>query len=87
MLGLPEGPWSDADRLLATALQRHEDTLCSCGHPVDRAFDPRTEGEFEVEEHECQACAARDRHDAEQRDREKRPRPGAKVIVRDVGSG
>lgn len=52
--------WSARDRLLAESLLSYEDSLCpGCGQPRDRAWDPRTEGEWEVHEDFCQPCTAR----------------------------
>lgn len=51
--------WSARSRGLAEALIAHEDGLCpGCGHPQDQAWDLRTAGEWDVHEHECQACQA-----------------------------
>lgn len=74
------------DRLLATALTVYEDGLCpGCGHPRSRTLDDETiEGEFEVEEHHCEACATRERYAAEGQDQ--KPRPGQKIVVRDLGA-
>lgn len=42
------------------SLITHEDSLCpGCGQPRDRAWDPRTEGEWDVHEDFCQPCTAR----------------------------
>ena len=83
-MGLPDGPWLEEDRLLAMALTHHEDSLHSCGHPMDRTFDPRSEGEFEAHDAICQACAARQRKEHELgRDR----KDGQQVWVEDVGPG
>lgn len=50
------------DRGLAEGLLAYEDGLCpGCGYPRDKAWDPRSEGEYEAEVHVCQGCAARDR--------------------------
>lgn len=57
----PGGRWSDRDRGLAEALIVHEASLCpGCGQPKHVAWDPRSEGEFDVEKVTCQACAAKD---------------------------
>lgn len=66
------GRWTETDCLLAVALQVFEDSLHSCGHPVDWAFNEDSEGYFEVREDVCQACRARELHrqSGEGRDRE-----------------
>jgi len=52
--------WSTRDRGLAEALIAWEDSLCpGCGQPIDRAWDPRSEGEYEAHEHICEACKAK----------------------------
>ncbi len=49
--------WSARDRGLAEALIEYEDGLCpGCGQPVDHAWDPRSEGEYEAHERTCMAC-------------------------------
>lgn len=58
----PSGPWTVQDRGLAEALQAYEDGLCpGCGHSRDKAWDPRSEGEYEAEVHVCEGCAAKSR--------------------------
>ncbi|WP_123378619.1 hypothetical protein [Pseudokineococcus lusitanus] len=53
--------WRRTDRALQVALTLYEDSLCTCGHPRDRAWNDDSDGHWEVAEHICQACAARDR--------------------------
>ncbi|QAY69985.1 hypothetical protein [Xylanimonas protaetiae] len=58
----PGGAWLDRDRALAEVLLLYERSACpGCGMPKNSAWDPRSEGEFTVERHTCQACAEKDR--------------------------
>lgn len=78
--------WRVEDRVMAVALTLYEDSLCSgCGHPRDRAYNPDMEGYYVTREHTCQGCAARDRHEAELRDKrdQRKPKAGLKVGVAD----
>ena len=74
--GRKPGRWTERDRLLAVALQVYEDSLHACGHPADWAFNEDSEGYFEVREHVCQACRARELH---HRDRDGKNRPAGTV--------
>jgi hypothetical protein len=60
---LPGEPrWLDLDLALALAYRANAGDACSgCGHPLDEALDPATEGHVEVEVARCHFCAARDR--------------------------
>lgn len=54
-----EATWLESDRWLALALARHEASLCRCGQPRDRAWNPDMGGWYDPEAHECQACSAK----------------------------
>lgn len=75
-----QGSWTDTDRIITEALTVYERSLCSdCKNPAWQAFDPDTNGWFEVDDScVCEACAARERWlEEHQKDRE----PGQKIAV------
>ncbi|PZR55221.1 hypothetical protein DNL40_02300 [Xylanimonas oleitrophica] len=76
----PGGAWSSRDRALAEALLLLEASACpGCGQPKGHAWDPRSEGEYEVEKVTCQACAAKG-----QATKRKEPGPGEYLLVHRV---
>lgn len=63
---------------MAEALTELEDRLCSgCGQRRDLAWNPDTEGWWDIHEAVCEACAAIDREQKKTKD----PTPGFKPIV------
>lgn len=68
--------WRRTDRLLAVALQLHEDSLCACGHPIE---DWGTDKDAAVTTRTCPWCAALERHQKS----EGEPSPGEKAWVVD----
>jgi hypothetical protein len=60
------------------ALTIYEASLCSCGHPITRAYNPDMEGWYEKVEHLCMACRV-----AQQAQGDERAEPGRKVAVVD----
>lgn len=61
--------WTVADRILAVAYALSKDLLCpGCGQPKHEAWNPDSEGWFEVKEAVCQACAELDRDSQKHRD-------------------
>ena len=73
------GSWTETDRALTEALTIYERSLCpDCGRHSSIAFDPDTNGWFEVDDSTvCEACAARERWQDDNKDME----PGQKVRV------
>lgn len=70
--------WSVRDRGLAEALTELEDRVCrDCGQKRELAWNPDTNGWWDVHDVVCEACAALD----EERDVKKKPEHGAKPIV------
>ena len=80
---LPDGPLTDEDRLLILALQQYEESLCSCGHPRDVAWDERAEGEYERQTAVCQACATAQRDG----NKDEKPPAGQKAWITHLGPG
>ncbi len=77
--------WTDRDRLLAVALTIDEDARCTCGcgHYVDVAHDPESDGWLEVRaDVTCYARAALDQWHKDVKD----PEPGQLVRVVDARS-
>lgn len=62
--------WSPRDRGLATALMVLEDTVHSCGHDLERSTHPDMDGWYGAEPVVCYACAAAERDQEENPDRE-----------------
>lgn len=61
--------WTTADRTLAVALTLSKDLLCpGCGQPKHEAWNPDSEGWFDVKEAICQSCAAL-AHDGDSREK------------------
>ncbi|MGN6245110.1 MAG: hypothetical protein ACTHQ3_15770 [Motilibacteraceae bacterium] len=60
------------------ALTIYESSLCSCGHPVSRAYNLDMEGYYEKVEHLCQACRV-----AQEAQADERAEPGRKVAIVD----
>lgn len=62
LLGFREdtGRWTERDRLMALALQQHEDSVHSCGVPSSVAFGDDNVGRVEWQETICHACESRE---------------------------
>ena len=72
--------WTVTDSLLAMALTAHEDSLCSCGQPRDRAWnDDMAGGFYAAHTATCVACQA-----LEQLAETSKPQPGEYRWVGDV---
>ncbi|WP_163540839.1 hypothetical protein [Occultella kanbiaonis] len=81
--------WTARDRGLAEALIRHEESLHTCGHPIDRSTHPDMDGQYAVagerdsgtEPVYCHACAAAEVWRKQNKD----PEPGRLIRVVDIG--
>lgn len=80
MLGVPRGRWSEVDRKLAQALTLHDKDVCpgGCGHYLDETSTE--DGWHEAHTLVCDACAARDKYNAELSKNDSRV-PGTLVYV------
>lgn len=71
--------WPARDRGLAEALIEYEGSFCEgCGQPKDSAWDPESDGSFEVHEFTCSGCKAMAVHEKETTGE---PEPGEKTYV------
>lgn len=60
--GISKKKWSTVDRLLAVAHVMAQDLLCpGCGQPKNEAFNPDSEGYYEVRDTVCNGCLAASR--------------------------
>ena len=76
MLGIVRPEWCEEDRLLAQAHDYNESQRCpGCGHFLDETT--QTDGHHSAHTIRCDACAAIEQH---QRD-EKTPEPGTRVYA------
>lgn len=62
LLGFREdnGRWLEQDRVMALALQQHEDSIHSCGVPSAVGFGDNNVGRVEWNETICHACEAKE---------------------------
>jgi predicted Fe-S protein YdhL (DUF1289 family) len=68
-----DGPWSRLDSILAAAHTLSKDLLCSgCGQPRHEAWNPDSEGYYELREEYCQGCAELERDEKLHKDAESR---------------
>ena len=83
LLGVGAGEWTETDRTLALAHHAYRQGLCACcGNPRRLAHDSRMDGWYEPTETICEACAAKDRWNAEHKKKE--PEPGLLLGVKDT---
>lgn len=74
---------TDEAVVLGLALQLHEDSLCSCGHPLRDTADDLMSEWISIETRTCQVCAAIE----VQRETQSKPPAGTKTFARRLFSG